>query len=80
MPNIVVNAELRAKLLAAEGVAVLRDEAGNVIGRFVPQSHDLAAAKYEADNVTDEELDRREREDRRFTAEQVRERLRGLRR
>lgn len=79
MSTIVINAELRAKLLSTSGVAVLRDEAGNVIGRFVPQTSDSKVSNRNFDDVTDEELDRREREDRRFTADQVRDRLRGLR-
>ena len=78
MNTIVVTAALREKLLDTDGVAELRDEAGTLIGHFTP-AH--APSRYEADglDVSDEELDRRERDEPRYDAEQVIGRLQRLR-
>jgi hypothetical protein len=77
MTRIVVDAALRNKLLAAGEVAEFRDEAGELIGRFVAANGDWPPT--EVDDVSDGELDRREREEPRFTTEQVLDRLRRLR-
>jgi hypothetical protein len=39
MTTIVVDAALRDKLLTARRVAEVRDEAGQLIGRFIPAEH-----------------------------------------
>lgn len=80
MSPIIVDASLRAQFLAVTGVAEVRDEAGNVIGRFVPERSEAGIDTTGLDDVTDEELDRRERTEPRFSADQVLDRLRGLRR
>jgi len=79
MSTVVVDAAFREKLLAVGSGAELRDESGQLLGRFVAAS---PAELYEIEGpeVSDEELDRREREDPSFTADQVMERLRELRR
>ena len=51
MTTIVVDAALRAKLLAAGRVAELRDENGAIIGRFVAANGNLPPA--DLDDVTD---------------------------
>ncbi len=79
MTTIVVDDSLREKLLAAGESVEFRDEAGNLIRQFVAVTNGDSAAGDDTD-VTDEELDRREREERRFTADQVLDRLRELRR
>lgn len=78
MTTIVVDAGLRAKLLAAGTAVEFRDEAGNVIRRFVDVAGRTSSAAEDVE-PTEEELDRREREERRFTADEVLDRLRGLR-
>jgi hypothetical protein len=95
MSTIVVDAALKDKLLAAGPGAEMRDEDGNLLGEFTPvvevwdQSGNLVGrfpssegpAKYvmEGQFSSDEELDRREREEPSYSAEQVQERLRRLR-
>jgi hypothetical protein len=79
MTAIVVDAAFRAKLLAAGGEAEIRDEDGNLIGRFVGASNNGIEPIRDLVDISDEELDRREREERRFTADQVLDRIRGLR-
>ena len=78
MSTVVVDAALRDKLLAVGKAAELRDESGQLLGRFVAAS---PADLYEIEGpeVSDEELERSVREDPRYTPEQVMERLRGLR-
>jgi hypothetical protein len=78
MKTIVVDASLRDQLLAAGEVAELKDASGRVLGRFVA----VPPAVYvvEGELPSEEELDRRTRESRRFTTDQVIERLRTLRR
>ncbi|HEY1378606.1 MAG TPA: hypothetical protein VGF55_17535 [Gemmataceae bacterium] len=79
MTTIVVDASLREQLLAAGESVEFRDEAGNLIRQFVAVANGDSATGDDID-VTDEELDRREREERRFTGDQVLDRLRELRR
>ena len=38
MSVVAIDAATKAKLLAAGGTAELRDEAGNLVGRFVPEA------------------------------------------
>ena len=59
MITIVVDAALRAKLLAAGEMAEFRGEDGAVIGQFVAANGTSPPVDF--DDVTDEELDRRAR-------------------
>ena len=79
MTAIIVDAAFRAKLLASGGVAEFLGEDGSLIGRFVAVAANGSPPSADFIDVTDTELDRREREERRFTADQVLDRLRGLR-
>jgi len=78
MQTIIVDCTVRDQMLAAGKEAVIQDTTGKVIGRFV--------AAISGDSLvdepfpSDEELDRRTRESPRYTAEQVMDRLRSLRR
>ncbi len=75
MVTIVVDAAIRDKLLsAADSQVELRDEAGRVIGKYLPTS-----IEYPDLDVSNEELDRRMREERSYSAAEVMERLRRLR-
>ena len=78
MKTIIVDGPIRDQLLAAGEVAELKDSPGRVLGRFVA----LPPAVYvvEGELPSEEELDRRTRESRRFTTDQVIEHLRSLRR
>ena len=76
MKTIVVTEALRDQMLAAGKEALIQDPSGRVIGRFVAETSNDPEAD---DWPSDEELDRRTRESRRFTPEQVMERLRSLR-
>ena len=78
MTTIVVDADLRAKLLAAGQAIEFRDEAGNLVRRFVAIANGSPSTPEDIE-PSEEELDRREREERRYTSEQVLDRLRGLR-
>jgi hypothetical protein len=77
MSTIVVDTGLRNKLLAAGATAEIRDESGGLIGRFVADPR--ALYEIEGPEVSDEELDRRERDDREYTPDEVMQRLRELR-
>jgi len=79
MQKIVVDAALRDQLLAVRDVAELQDGSGRVIGRFVA-APSTAGQFADDDFPSDEELDRRMREGRSFSADEVMERLRSLRR
>lgn len=78
MSTIVVDAAMRAKLLAAGDLAEIRDEHGQVIGRFLAAPPPVVYVM-EGELPSDEEIDRRLREDRGFTTDEVMERLRTLR-
>ena len=78
MTTIVVDATMRKKLLAADQAIEFRDEAGNLVRRFVDTANGPPPVPDDVE-PTEEELDRREREERRYTSEQVLDRLRGLR-
>ena len=82
MSTIVIDAATRDKLLAAGGVVEFRDEAGNLVGRFArTDGPPDAPPGYEivGDWPSDEEIDRRLRESKRYSAAEVEERLRRLR-
>lgn len=78
MSAVTIDAQTREKLLAAGGNVELRDDSGELIGRFVKYTR---VGKYiiEGEMPSDEELDRRSNEGRTFTAAEVEERLRKLR-
>jgi hypothetical protein len=77
MSTVVIDGPTRDRLLSAGGVVEVRDEAGNPIGKFVKYTQ-VGPYLVEGEWPSDEELDRRTREGRRFTAAQVEERLRKL--
>ncbi|MBY0513721.1 MAG: hypothetical protein K2P78_07390 [Gemmataceae bacterium] len=77
MNTVVIDGPTRDKLLAAGGKVELRDEAGEVIGRFVKYTR-IGKYVVEGDWPSDEEIDRRLREGRTFTAAEVEDRLRKL--
>ena len=56
MAPIMIDAALREKLLAAKGTIELQDDAGTVIGQFVPKP--VNSIWDEIDAPSDEELDR----------------------
>lgn len=68
----------RVQVKAAGGAVKLVDEAGNLVAEVVVC---YRSGKYvmEGDWPSDEEIERRLREDRRYTVEEVRERIRKLR-
>lgn len=78
MASVVVDAATREKLLAnPREIVEVRDETGQVIGSFVAGANTYVMAADGMD-ISDEELDRRIREDKRFSAAEVMERLRSL--
>jgi hypothetical protein len=79
MTTITVDAAVRDQLIVARDIVEFRDPEGRLIGQFsaVPKKSSLFA---DIEFPSEEELDRRTREGRRFTPEQVLERLRSLRR
>jgi hypothetical protein len=77
MAAVVVDAATREKLLTAGDVVEVKDEAGQVIGKFVAGPNPVIFVA-EGMDISDEELDRREREGRNCSVEEVMERLRGL--
>lgn len=79
MSAVVIDAATREKLLAADSLVVeVVDETGAVVGKFVRQQR---AEDYEivGEPASEEEIERRRRESPRYTAAQVEERLRRLR-
>ncbi len=78
MNAITIPAALREQLLAVHGTIELRDEAGLLVGEFV-RKLDLSEFEVLDQPASDEEIQRRLRESPFFTAEQVEERLRRLR-
>ncbi len=77
MNAVVIDGPTRDKLLAAGSEVELRDESGEVIGKFVKLTR-IGKYVIEGEWPSDEELDRRMREGRTFTAAEVEERLRKL--
>ena len=83
MNTVVVDAATRDKLLAAgNGVVAVQDETGKLIGRFVVDGPPTPPTGYviEGEWPSDEELDRREREGKRYSAAEVKAFLAGLKR
>jgi hypothetical protein len=77
MSTVIIDGATRDKLLAASGVVEVRDEAGNLIGQFTKFTQ-MGPYVIEGEWPSEEEIERRLREDRRYTAAQVEERLRKL--
>lgn len=77
MNAVIVDGSTRDKLLAAGGESEIRDEAGTVIGRFTKLTR-VGEHLVEGEMPSDEELDRRASEGKRYTVAQVEERLRKL--
>jgi hypothetical protein len=83
MNAVVVDTATRDKLLAAgNGVVAVQDESGRLIGRFVVDGPPTPPAGYviEGEWPSDEEIDRRLREDKRYSVAEVEAFLKGLRR
>lgn len=79
MGVVVVDAATRDKLLAGvEQEVEVRDENGEVVGRFIRRLR-LEDFEIEGEFASEEEIERRRRESPRYTAAQVEERLRRLR-
>ena len=74
MTKLNLPGEIGRQLTATHKCVVLCDERGKTIGFFTPVSLEA----YLDPQISEEELDRREREERTFTSAEVRERLRGL--
>jgi hypothetical protein len=74
MTKLTLPQDIGRQLTAADQCVELCDEAGRTIGFFTPI---LSPALLDP-GISDKELDRREREDRTHTSDEVRARLRGL--
>lgn len=61
MSTIVIDAALRERFLAAGGVVEVRDEDGELLGKFHPAGPDAPPAGYaiQGEWPSDEEIDRR---------------------
>lgn len=77
MSAVTIDAQMREKLLAAGGNVELRDDTGELIGRFVKYTR-IGKYVIEGELPSDEELDRLANEGGSVTAAQVEERLRRL--
>lgn len=77
MNTVVVDTPTRDRLLGAGGQVEIRDESGELIGKFVRFTR-MGKYLVEGEWPSDEEIDRRLRESKRVTAAQVEERLRKL--
>lgn len=74
MTTFTLPGEIGSQLIAAQECVVLCDGAGKTIGYFTP-----AAGAAELDpQISEEELDRREREEQTFTSAEVRAHLGSL--
>lgn len=78
MSTVTIDGSMRDKLLAAGGAAKLVDEAGNLVAEVVVC---YRSGKYvmEGDWPSDEEIERRLREGKRYSVAEVNERIRQLR-
>mgnify|MGYP001363872885 CR=1 FL=1 len=77
MTRIVVDEELRSKLLNFTKPVDLCDESGRVLARVMPRL-DLSNYGPKEPPISEEELSRREKSDKWYTTEQVLEHLRRL--
>jgi hypothetical protein len=79
MSVVVIDAATREKLLAGmEQEVEVRDESGEVVGRFIRRQR-MEDYEILGELASEEEIERRRRESPRYTAAQVEERLRRLR-
>jgi len=81
MSTVVIDAATRDKFLAAPGdVVEVRDEAGKLVGRLIVEGPPTPPPGYEivGEWPSDEEIDRRLREEPSYTPEQVMDRLRRI--
>ena len=74
MSRITVNSEMKEQLVRVKHMAELCDENGQVIGCFVPES-DRSCLEPQ---VSEEELQRREKSDKWYTTEEVLRHLESL--
>jgi hypothetical protein len=76
MPQLTLDSVLANQLSAFQGIVELRDPAGDVVGRFVPAD----SAEYERVEppIDEQELQRREKSDKWYTADEVLAHLQGL--
>ena len=83
MNTVVIDATTREKLLAAGDAAELRDEAGNLVGRFSRSDGPPAPPPgYEivGEWPSNDEIERRLRDSKRYTAAEVEAFLAGMNR
>ena len=77
MSTVTIDGPTRDRLLAAGGTVELVDEAGNPVGKAVVY---IRSGNYFVDDwPSDEEIDRRLREGKRYSVAEVNERIRQLR-
>lgn len=74
MTKLTLPEKISLQLTAAHQCVELCDEQGQTIGYFTPAVPEALLDP----QISEEEFDRREREDRTFTSDEVRARLRGL--
>ena len=74
MTKLTLPGEIGRQLTAAHQCVELCDEGGQTIGFFTPASSQALLDP----QISEDELDRRERDDRTYTSDEVRARLRGL--
>jgi hypothetical protein len=77
MTQITLDAAAADKLNAIEGIVELCDPSGKVLGRFTPAFNPSEWVPI-SDDVSEEELDRREQSTEWYTTEQVVAHLKGL--
>jgi hypothetical protein len=74
MTKLTLPGEIGQQLVAAQACVALCDDSGKTIGYFTPAASDSLLDP----QISEEELDRRERDDRTYSSSEVRARLRGL--
>jgi hypothetical protein len=74
MTKLKLPGDIGRQLTASQQCIELCDEAGQTIGFFTPATDPALLDP----QISEEELDRREREDRTYSSSEVRARLRGL--
>lgn len=74
MTTFTLPGEIGQQLIAAQKCIALCDDSGKTIGYFTPAASEAVLDP----QISEEELDRREREERTYTSEEVRARLRNL--
>jgi hypothetical protein len=71
MNEITLDAATAAKLLTQPGPVRVSDEAGRILGHFIPARPDPALYEGLEPDISTEELDRRSKETKRYTTAQV---------